>query len=207
MRVFYFRDQSEFFRQGFKPVALLGNIPLRFLGFIGAAFAAVLAGMSILGTALTHPWDLMNRILLFIFAFAAAVVEGGKFIIYELIGSFLLTRGGGLFWSIAGIYNTTIGLLYIFYSCYGSRKLSAIKDEAVELYKENFEGLFEEADTNHDGFLDAEELDILSTKLGLALSPNELQVMVNYLDSDRDGKLSIAEFKLWFEQNKLPTLV
>jgi len=230
------RQQSDSFREGFKPVPLLGTFSLRFLGFLGAFTAAILGLLNLWVTILTHPWNLLDTILLCIFSLAASTIETtsfrfcacrccirlrfkiefwakflsrawGKFIIYELIASLLLTRNAGLIWMIVGIYNTVVGLMYLIFSVYSSRKLKAVKREAVDMYKDHFEDLFDEADANGDGYISYREIDLLADKLGLSLSPNEIQIMVNFLDTDRDGKLNVSEFKIWFEQNKLPTLV
>jgi len=231
------QEQSTSFRQSFRPVPLLGTFSLRILGFLGSLTAAGLGLMSLCMTILTHPWNLLDNILLVIFSLAAAMVETttfrfcscwccvrlrfkvefwakflsrawGKFIVYEMIGSLLLTRrAGGLVWIVVGIFNAVVGLLYFLYSIYSSRKLKAVRREAMRIYRRHFEDLFDEVDVNGDGYVSPREMDLLADKLGLSLSPNEIQVMMNYLDTDRDGKLNVTEFKVWFEQNKLPTLV
>jgi len=231
------QEHSTSFREARKPMPILGHFSLRFMGFLGASTAAVLALINIWQIALTRPWDLLDTILLFMFSFATAIIETtsfvslsccgccvrlrfkiefwakflsrawGKFIVYALIASLLLTWHADLFWIITGIFNTIVGVAYFFYSIYGSRKLKGVKREALKLYKDHFEDLFDEVDVNGDGYLNPYEMDLLADKLGLTLSANEIQVMLNYLDTDRDGKISIKEFKIWFEENKLPTLV
>jgi len=231
------REQSEVFKRGFEPVRLLGHCSLRFLGFCAAIASSIFVGWSLFGTAFNKPWRLINHIMLFLFSVMATIIEGvtipcvgnrckcciqmkfkiefwakflsrawGKSLLYFLIGSFLFLRSG-MSWWICGLTNTIVGGIYLLYSIYGSYHLRDIRREALELYQDNFEHMFEEADVNKDGFLDYEELHDLSEKIGLHLSANEIQVLVNYLDSDRDGKVSIAEFKIWFEQNKIPTLI
>lgn len=229
--------EARSFREGYKPVPILGHCSIRFLGFIGASSAAILALLNFWLTALTHPWDLLDTILLLIFSLSAAIVEAtsfgsccccgcfvrlrfkieywakffsrawGKFIVYELIASFLLTWRAGLVWIVVGIFNTIIGLSYLFYSIYGSWKLKGVRKHALRIYRDHFEDLFDEVDVDGDNYLNPHEIDLLADRLGLSLSPNEIQVMVNFLDTDRDGKISVKEFKMWFEENKLPTLV
>lgn len=237
-RMSYTSAQTASFREGFSLVTVLGSYSIRFLGFIASSAALVLGLTSLWHTILMHPLDLGDNMLLVIISMTASMIEltsfklcncvccvrlrfsiehwakfltraWGKFIIYELIASLLVSwrTWHNIPETSVGLANAAIGMLYMFYSIYGSVKLRAIKKEAMEVYQKHFEDLFEKADENRDGYLSPNELDILVETLGLNLSPNEIQVMVNYLDEDRDGKISLAEFKMWYEQNKLPTFL
>jgi len=237
-RMSYTSAQTASFREGFSLVTVFGSYSIRFLGFIASSAALVLGLTSLWHTILMHPLDLGDNILLIIVAISASMIEltsfklcnclccarlrfrieywakfltraWGKFIIYELIASLLVSwrTWHNIPETSVGLANATVGVLYLFYSIYGSAKLRAVRKEAMQVYKNHFEDLFEKADENGDGYVSHHELDILAENLGMNLNPNEIQVMVNYLDKDRDGKLSLAEFKLWFEQNKLPTLL
>ena len=57
--------------------------------------------------------------------------------------------------------------------------------------------LFDQYDTNNDGSLDYEEVRYMISNLGEDLTETEAQQLVNHLDRDGDGEVSMAEFVVW----------
>ena len=57
--------------------------------------------------------------------------------------------------------------------------------------------LFDQYDTNNDGSLDFAEVRVMISNLGEDLTETEAQQLVNHLDRDGDGEVSMAEFVVW----------
>ena len=49
-------------------------------------------------------------------------------------------------------------------------------------------------DTDHDGFVDLEDLKKISVEMGDPLPEEELEIMINKFDRDHDGKINLDEF-------------
>lgn len=229
------REETKHYTEGFKSTSLMGNVSVRLLGFIAAFGTLVLCALSVL-SIIAHPFDIVPRVYLALFALAAIIIEGtscgcvanigcfvrirvklefwakfltrawGKVFIYLWLAAGTLSRMKFL-WVAVGLANLIVAILYLILSIYGSRKLGALRKEATAKYQERYSQIFIDADVNKDGVLDYKEMEVLTEQLGIDLTPNEIQVIVNYLDTDRDGKVNAAEFQTWFEQNKLPTLI
>ncbi len=57
---------------------------------------------------------------------------------------------------------------------------------------------FDNADVDNSGALDSAELAQLASSLGSDLTPRQLEVAIDLLDSDRDGTVSYEEFCAWW---------
>ena len=49
-------------------------------------------------------------------------------------------------------------------------------------------------DTDHDGFIDIEDMKKVSVELGDPLPVDDLETMINRFDKDHDGKINLSEF-------------
>ena len=49
-------------------------------------------------------------------------------------------------------------------------------------------------DTDHDGFIDLEDLKKISVEMGDPLPVGDLEIMINKFDRDHDGKINLDEF-------------
>jgi len=54
--------------------------------------------------------------------------------------------------------------------------------------------IFRNFDSNQDGVLTIRELEGLSSKLGVAMNPNEMQAVFDRIDSNKNGMLEFEEF-------------
>jgi len=126
----------------------------------------------------------------------------GKAIIYVFVGSVGIAKWT-FFWVIIGSYNLFIGVIYVFASRSSSTKLHEIRTSAKAMLDADWESTFKKFDQNSDGHLDHTELQTMAAEFGSMLSINEVQVVINFLDTNNDGKVSIDEFKVWWETNKL----
>ena len=57
------------------------------------------------------------------------------------------------------------------------------------------------SDDDESGELDYQELASLAEALGSDLSPRQLEVALDVLDTDRSGSISFAEFSAWWNSD------
>lgn len=60
--------------------------------------------------------------------------------------------------------------------------------------KQELEAAFKSFDTDGNGFLSAEEVQIVMSKKGRHMTRNEVKSMIKSLDTNKDGKISFNEF-------------
>jgi Ca2+-binding EF-hand superfamily protein len=60
------------------------------------------------------------------------------------------------------------------------------------------DAIFSEFDDDRSGFIDSKELKMLGFALGFPMDDAEVDMCVKDLDSNRDGKISLAEFRDWW---------
>jgi len=63
--------------------------------------------------------------------------------------------------------------------------------------------VFQQTDVDHSGFLDSDEIAILSDKLGFP--KQAVEVYIKEFDNNSDGKMSLEEFVEFFNQMKHPS--
>ena len=81
----------------------------------------------------------------------------------------------------------------------GTLPLDVFKEVCAEFFKTRDPRLeimraFALFDTDHDGFIDLEDLKKISVELGDPLPEEELEIMINRFDKDRDDKINLDEF-------------
>jgi len=69
---------------------------------------------------------------------------------------------------------------------------------AVSQVKGNCKATFMEFDANRSGFIEREELSALLTTMGCTPSAATIDDVLSKIDSDKDGKISLAEFTPWY---------
>jgi len=74
-------------------------------------------------------------------------------------------------------------------------QFKALRDRVVieELAKS-----FEDADKDHNGSLDLEELAVFCKGMGMELSHRQWELLVSEMDEDGSGDISFVEFKGWW---------
>lgn len=58
--------------------------------------------------------------------------------------------------------------------------------------------VFTSFDKDQSGFIDLNELKEVSKELGRELDPAELEECIKDLDTNKDGKVSLDEFRIWW---------
>ena len=77
-------------------------------------------------------------------------------------------------------------------------KIVSLNEELDELMKKTFDSI----DTDNSGFIDMDELSNLSKALGHDLTPQELDIVFEELDENKDRKISFAEFTTWWKRGR-----
>ena len=62
--------------------------------------------------------------------------------------------------------------------------------------------LFHELDADGGGTLDAEEIQLMSTRLGAPLNKRELKAAMEAMDADGGGDVDLAEFLAWWQESR-----
>jgi len=78
-------------------------------------------------------------------------------------------------------------------------RIVAFDDDAVSLSDEQIVALFREFDTSGDGFIQLEELEAALAKAGKPVSKEAAQEILERADVDKDGQISLAEFRSVFQ--------
>ena len=74
------------------------------------------------------------------------------------------------------------------------------KDFQVEESMQTYSNIFDAIDTDHDGSIGYDELAVVMKKLGFKdVTERTVQILINRLDSDNDGKIDKMEFLRFFE--------
>jgi len=211
----------------FKKISVGGPKSVRFLGFCGAVGTGTQAFFSLISD-IVLPIGIVIDGYVFIACLFAIILEvsttckcctlklalkleywakflsrgWGNSLLYLFIGGIGLAKWS-LFWIISGSYMCSVAVIYMIVSIRSSKKLNQIQRQASEAFDDDWERTFQEFDKDNDGWLDPDELQAMAAQYNSSLSINELHTILNYLDADRDGKISMAEFKCWWKQNKL----
>jgi Ca2+-binding EF-hand superfamily protein len=59
----------------------------------------------------------------------------------------------------------------------------------------SIQAVFEQIDTNHNGFLEPEEIRIVMQGASVDITDEELDIMIRNADTNGDGRIDIQEFK------------
>lgn len=203
-----------------------GHYAIRTLGVFGSICTIVLCVFSCLGDVLL-PWNLVIDIYISFFCLCLLTLElaesfaflrkfrlkvefwarlltraWGKAFIYLLIGVSALAKFS-LFWLIDGGSMIVIGLMHCAYSYRTTKIIEKIRDKARLQFHDDWDNTLQKFDENQDGVLSHEEIEELIKTLDVPVDINEVHVITNFLDRDRDGKVSIKEFKDWLIDNKV----
>jgi len=76
--------------------------------------------------------------------------------------------------------------------------LEKAHDDISKLVK----NVFEHFDHDKSGFIDLKELTEVAKELGVLLPPAEAEVLYKELDDNKDGKISLEEFTLWWRSGR-----
>jgi len=87
-----------------------------------------------------------------------------------------------------------------------SEFVAAVLPSSPEIFTSALDLAFRYFDTNRDGFIDKSELELVLqsdaswNSLHSAFVPRAVQMMLNEMDTDGDGLVSVMEFKAWFAE-------
>lgn len=119
----------------------------------------------------------------------------GRAAFYFFIGILEITQGGmvGL---LIGAYTAFIGAIIFHGSRKALRALKEIRDKRMS--EADVVRKFHEFDKDGSGYISAKELGDLCASLGHNLSRNDIESALFILDTNRDGEISLDEFKYWW---------
>lgn len=121
---------------------------------------------------------------------------------YFFVGILEVVKGG-LIGFIIGIYTAFIGAIIYRGSRQATRALDELKRQG-KFTEADIVRKFHEFDKSGKGQLDVKDLSKLCESLGYSLNRNELESALFILDGNRNGKISLEEFKYWWSNKDDP---
>ncbi|CAM9801555.1 unnamed protein product [Ectocarpus sp. 6 AP-2014] len=206
-----------------------GPVSIKILSYIAGILLVVTGFFSFFGSFFTlHPVDAVVHLYMFAFGWAILLLEARssilpKKIVYNIHKYCAFTTvvwGRGAFFIfvgtlalaqwvfisiIVGLYLVIIGAGMIYWGQEAYKNLDALHGEMKN--PEVVEGMFRKFDHNQDGVLDVTELGNLLESLGAMLRPTEVEAACIIMDTDNDGKISLAEFQGWWANSPSPEVV
>ena len=205
-----------------KKAAEDGNWTWRLGGLISGIIMIVLGSMDVLNhLSRISPFDAIIDVYIVMAGFIAILLEHrnqmltreyllilerearflcrpfGRACFYLFVGT-LLVSIGGILGFLGGLFIIIVGIAVLTGSRTSYQVLKQLQQEQYN--KETITAKFYEYDKNRSGYLDSAEVSSLCTSLGTTLSRNELESALFILDKNGDGKISLAEFLIWWSR-------
>lgn len=198
-----------------------GNWTWRILGLIAGALIIFVHSLSFFGDLFgLSPFLCVMDIYLILFGACAIVLEYkdtflptkyiqllhqealflykpyGRAAFYIFVGVLLVVKGGILDF-LVGLYTLIVGGIIFYGSSQAHAQLKELRQSVKSEAELEFK--FREFDVDRSGFIDHSEFKKLCASLGRNMSDNEVETATFLLDRNNDGKLSLEEFKAWYE--------
>ncbi|GMH96970.1 hypothetical protein TrVE_jg4540 [Triparma verrucosa] len=107
---------------------------------------------------------------------------------------------GGLTGIFTGLFLMVVGAINVVKGMSASAKFKELQSKIA---LEHLDERFKEADLDGSGELDFEELGEFCKKLGMDFTHREWELLVESLDADNSGTVSLQEFKQWLSRETL----
>ena len=107
---------------------------------------------------------------------------------------------GGLTGIFTGLFLMVVGAINVVKGMSASAKFKELQSKIA---LEHLDERFKEADLDGSGELDFEELGEFCKKLGMNFTHREWELLVESLDADNSGTVSLQEFKQWWSREAL----
>eukprot|EP01043_Picozoa_sp_COSAG02_P050264 COSAG02_NODE_5148_length_4590_cov_5.242485_3_plen_462_part_00 len=108
-----------------------------------------------------------------------------------------LTNIGALLYISSAALLLAMGVVFMVAGIAAGAQLDKLKSALQS--RATLKEAFDKADADESGGLDCAELAGLAASLGSELTPRQLEVAIDLLDSDRDGTVSYEEFVAWWD--------
>lgn len=119
----------------------------------------------------------------------------GRGLLYVFIGTMALSDRRQLP-QIAGVFTFLVGVVNISAGLTAIRALSIFRKKIVE--DGDLEQVFKHADSDRNGYVSMEELTAFCKTLGIRFDHREWELLVQNLDCEGSGEISVEEFERWW---------